>query len=106
MKEKSEMQSHLAANMCKIDSESENVLNTLSPGRTSRWILPEELETPNRPTSSGLQSPAGAPVQFGPSPQTREYILDILHVSLHQLNGEMYMVEQAMKNVSYSMECF
>ena len=84
MKEKSEMKSHLAANMCKIehtvpsrtvDSEPENVLNTLSPGiyRSARWILPHELETPNRPTSSGLQSPAGAPVQFGPSPQTREY---------------------------------
>ena len=82
MKEKSEMQSHLAANMCKLeqtvpsrtlDSESENVLNTLSPGRSSRWILPSELETPDRPTSSGLQSPAGSPVQFGPSPQTREY---------------------------------
>ena len=32
-----------------------------------------ELETPNRPTSSGLQSPVGAPVQLGPSPMTREY---------------------------------
>ena len=82
MKERSEMKSHLSANMCKIeqsvpsrtvDSEPENVLNTLSPGRSARWILPHELETPNRPTSSGLQSPAGAPVQFGPSPQTREY---------------------------------
>ena len=82
MKEKSEMKLHLAANMCKIeqtvpsrtvDCEPENVLNTLSPGRSARWILPHELETPNRPTSSGLQSPAGAPVQFGPSPQTREY---------------------------------
>ena len=46
---------------------------SLSPGRSQRWILPNELETPNRPTSSGTQSPAGAPVQFGPSPQTREY---------------------------------
>ena len=82
MKEKSEMKSHLAANMCKIDqtlpsrtveSEPENVLNTLSPGRSARWILPEELETPNRPTSSGLQSPVGPPVQLGPSPLTREY---------------------------------
>ena len=83
MKEKSEMQSHLATNMCKIEqstpsrsveSEPENVLNTLSPGRSSRWILPAELETPNRPTSSGLQSPVGVPVQFGPSPQAREYM--------------------------------
>ena len=31
------------------------------------------METPDRPTSSGLQSPIGAPVQLGPSPQTREY---------------------------------
>ena len=82
MKEKSEMKSRLAASMCKIeqsvpsrtvDSEPENVLNTLSPGRSPRWTLPQELEMPNRPTSSGLQSPVGAPVQFGPSPQTREY---------------------------------
>ena len=82
MKEKSEMKSYLAANMCKIeqtvpsrtvDAEPENVLNTLSPGRSQRWILPNELETPNRPTSSGLQSPVGVPVQLGPSPLTREY---------------------------------
>ena len=31
------------------------------------------LRLQNRPTSSGLQSPVGAPVQFGPSPLTREY---------------------------------
>ena len=70
MREKSEMQLHLAANMCKIEhsipsrsveSEPENVLNTRSPSRCTGWILPEELETPNRPTSSGLQSPIGAP---------------------------------------------
>ena len=82
MKERSEMKSHLAANMCRIEqtvpsrtveAEPDNVLNTLSPGRSTRWILPGELETPNRPTSSGLQSPVGAPVQLGPSPMTREY---------------------------------
>ena len=82
MREKSEMKSQLAANMCRVDqtvpsrsveSEPENVLNNLSPGRSMRWTLPHELETPHRPTSSGLQSPMGAPVQFGPSPQTREY---------------------------------
>ena len=82
MKEKSEMKLHLDANVCSIDhtvpsrtveSEPENVLNTLSPGRSQRWILPHELATPPRPTSSGLQSPVGAPVQLGPSPQTREY---------------------------------
>ena len=80
MREKSEMQSHLAANVCmlehsvpsrSVESEPENVLNTRSPRRCSKWILPEELETPNRPTSSGLQSPVGVPVQLGPSPQTR-----------------------------------
>ena len=83
MKEKSETKSHFAANMCRVDqtvpsrtveSEPANVLNTLSPGRSTRWILPHELETPNRPTSSGMRSPMGAPVQFGPSPQTREDI--------------------------------
>ena len=79
MKEKSEMKSHLAANMCStvpsrtVESEPENVLNNLSPGGSQRWILPPELETPHRPTSSGLQSPLGAPVQLGPGPQTREY---------------------------------
>ena len=82
MRERSEMKAHLAANMCRIeqtvpsrtvDAEPDNTLNTLSPGRSSRWILPHELETPDRPTSSGLQSPVGVPVQFGPSPMTREY---------------------------------
>ena len=82
MRERSEMKGHLAANMCRIeqtvpsrtvDAEPDNTLNTLSPGRSSRWILPHELETPDRPTSSGLQSPVGVPVQFGPSPMTREY---------------------------------
>ena len=76
------MKAHLAANMCRIeqtvpnrtvDAEPDNTLNTLSPGRSSRWILPHELETPDRPTSSGLQSPVGVPVQFEPSPMTREY---------------------------------
>ena len=82
MREKEEIQSCLAAHMCKlehsipsrrVESEPENVLNTRSPGRCSSWILPSETETPDRPTSSGLQSPIGAPVQLGPSPQTREY---------------------------------
>ena len=58
-----------------VESEPENVLNTRSPGRCSAWILPSEMETPDRPTSSGLQSPLGAPMQFGPSPQTQEYPL-------------------------------
>ena len=50
------------------------MLNTASPGRSSAWILPSEMmTTPDRPTSSGLQSPSGIPVQFGPSPLTQEY---------------------------------
>ena len=52
MREKSEMQSHFAAHMCKIEhaiptqnveSEPENVLNARSPGRCSSWILPSEM---------------------------------------------------------------
>ena len=57
-----------------VESEPENVLNTLSPGRSARWILPAELETPNRPTSSGLQSPVGVPVELAPSTSTQEYV--------------------------------
>ena len=81
-REKSEMQSRLAAHMCKLEhsipirsgeSEPENLLNARSPGRRSSWIPPSEMETPDRPTSSGLQSPIGAPVQLGPSPQIREH---------------------------------
>ena len=82
MREKSEMQSHLSAHMCKLEhtspsrsleSEPDNVLNTASPGRSSKWILPSEMAKPDRPTSSGLQSPSGMPVQLGPSPLTQEY---------------------------------
>ena len=82
MREKTEMKAHLSANMCRIeqtapsrtvDAEPENTLNTLSPGKSSRWILPHELETPHRPTSSGLQTPVGFPVQYAPSPMTQEY---------------------------------
>ena len=90
MKEKSEMQSHLAANMCKIEqsvpsrsveSEPDNVLNTLSPGRRSRWILPEELETPNRPTSSGLYSLRLAPRFNSVQVQQRKNMFVQLHVA-------------------------
>ena len=81
MREKPEMQSHLSAQMCRletpsrsVESEPENVLNTDSPGRSSSWILPiEMMSTPDRPTSSGVQSPSGAPMQFGPCPVTQEY---------------------------------
>ena len=81
MREKSEMKSQLSAQMRRlenpsrsVESEPENVLNTASPGWSSSWILPTEMmSTPDRPTSSGLQSPSGVPVQFGPSPVTQEY---------------------------------
>ena len=81
MREESEMKSHLSAQMCRletpsrsVESEPENVLNTASPGRCSSWILSSEMmSTPDRPTSSGLQSPSGAPMQFGRSPLTQEY---------------------------------
>ena len=111
MRERSEMKSHLAANMCRIEqtvpsrtveAEPENTLNTLSPGRSSRWILPHELETPNRPTSSGLQSTVGVPVQFGPSPMTREYsATPPAHVP--PVNGVNSMVERVMTDVNYSV---
>ena len=50
MREKSEMKSALSAQMCRlespsrtVESEPENVLNTVSPGRSSSWILPFEM---------------------------------------------------------------
>ena len=81
MREKSETKSALSAHMCRlespsrsIESEPENVLNAASPGRSSSWILPSEMmTTPDRPTTSGLQSPSCVPMQFGPSPRTQEY---------------------------------
>ena len=29
--------------------------------------------TPSRPTTSGMQTPAGQPIQYGPSPETQQY---------------------------------
>ena len=81
MREKSEMQASMSAQMCRlgspsrtVESEPENVLNTASPGRCSSWILPSGMmSTPDRPTTGGLQTPTGAPVQLGPSPVTQQY---------------------------------
>ena len=106
MREKSEMQSHLAAHMCKLEHtspsrslelEPDNVLNTASPGQSSAWILPSEMmTTPDRPTSSGLQSPVGAPMQLGP-----------VHVVYLQLNGEITVLENPeKKSVSCSAMYF
>ena len=82
MREKSEMQAATSAQMCRLESPSltvesvlDNVLNTASPGRCSLWILPfEMMRTPDRPTTSALQTPTGAPVQLGPSPVARSAI--------------------------------
>ena len=81
MREKSEMQAAMSAQTRRleslsltVESEPENVLNTASPSRCSSWILPSEMMiTPDRPTTSGLQTPTGAPVQLGPSPVTQQY---------------------------------
>ena len=81
MREKSETKSALSAQMCRlespsrsVESEPEDVLNTASPGRCSSWILPHlMMRTPDRPTTGGLQSPVGEPVQLGPSPLTQPY---------------------------------
>ena len=91
MREKSEVQSHLAANMCKleqsvpsrVESESDNVLNTLSPRRSSRWILPEELETPNSPDYSLQWAFRHNSVQA----RQRKNVLVLLHVQFLPLNG-------------------
>ena len=56
-----------------IEAEPENVLNTASPGRGSSWILASELMTPARPTTGGMQTPTGQPVQYGPNPVTQQY---------------------------------
>ena len=72
------MKSHLAANMCRmeqtvpsrtVEAEPDNVLNTLSPGRQYQdGSYLASLRLQNRPTSSGLQSPVGVPVQLGTKP--------------------------------------
>ena len=80
-REKSEMKSALSAQMCRVEAptrsveaEPENVLKTVSPGRCSTWFLPHEImATPERPTTGGLRSPEGLPLQLGPSPLTRQY---------------------------------
>ena len=67
--EKSEMQAALSAKMrrleqpsLRVEAEPENVLNTASPGRRSSWIPSSELMTPSRPTTGGMQTPAGQPI--------------------------------------------
>ena len=79
-REKSEVQAALSAKMCRLEqpsltaqAEPENVLNTASPSRCSSWILPSELMTLARPTTGGIQTPTGPPVQYGPNPITQQY---------------------------------
>ena len=81
MREKSEMKASMPAQMCRlespsrtVESEPDSVLNTASPGRCPLWILPSEvMQTPDRPTTGGLQTPLGAPVQLVPSPVAQQY---------------------------------
>ena len=56
-----------------VEAEPENVLNTASPGRRASWILPSETMAPEKPTTGGLQTPVGMPIQLGPSPLTQQY---------------------------------
>ena len=79
-REKSERQAALSAKMCRleqpsltVEAEPENVFNTASPGRLCSWILPSELMTPLGPTTGGVQTPAGQPIQYGPSPEIHQY---------------------------------
>ena len=58
--EKSETQAAFSAKMRRpeqpiltVEAEPENMLNTVSPGRRSSWILASELMTPARPTTRG-----------------------------------------------------
>ena len=110
MREKSEMQSHPSAQMCRletpsrsVESEPENVLNTASPGQSSSWILPNEMmSTPDRPTTSGLQSPTGAPMQFSPSRAAQEHCRQSPCQVHLQLNGEVTLLENPeKKNVKW-----
>ena len=83
MREKSEMKLHLAANMCRgrpdsftsrtVDAEPDNTLNTLSPGKNSRWILPHELATPGQTYIIGTSITSRCSSSIGPSPMTQEY---------------------------------
>ena len=112
MKEKSEMKSHLAANMCKfeqtvpsrtVDSEPENVLNTLSPGRSARWILPHVLETPKRHRQGYNHQQE---FQFSlVQARRQESMYNLLYTAFHQLNGEKYLVEEEMMDVNCSAGC-
>ena len=86
MREKSEMQLHLATNMCKleqsvpsrsVESEPENVLNTRSPGRCSGWILPGLVQA-----------------------RRLENTVILVHVVYLQLNGETCMLEIEKKNAN------
>ena len=80
LREKFEIQAALSAKMRRleqpslsVEAEPENALSIASPGRRSSWILPSEMMTPSRPTTGGLQTPAGQPIQYGPRPETQQY---------------------------------
>ena len=110
MREKSEMQAALSAQMRgletpsrSVESELETLLNTSSPGRSSSWILPHEIMTaPDRPTAGGPHTPSGNPVQYAPSPVTQEYCRPSPR-SLPPAHWEITMLDnQEKKNVNCS----
>ena len=84
MAEKSELQTTLSAKMISLESprptvevEPENLLNTVGPCGSPSWILPSQLVTPRRATTSGEQTLSSAPISYCPtSPPTQGYRLD------------------------------
>ena len=64
---------------------------------------PVEFETPNRPTSSGLQS-LESRYNLVQVHQLKS-MFDKLHVVYLQLNGEIYMLEKEMMDVNYLATC-
>ena len=56
-----------------VKAEPESLLNIAGPCGSPSWILPIQPVTPRRPTTGGEQTPYGAPVSYGPSPETQRY---------------------------------
>ena len=96
MPEKSEVRANLSARMYSrespnltVETAPENVLNTACPGRLPSWILPTELMTLMRPTTRGVQSPAGPPVAYKVPAQSDSSIVLHQTFQFHLLNGEI-----------------
>ena len=78
----------------------QNVLNTLSPGRSQRWILPHELETPHQTNIVGPTVTSGSPSPAR-SKSTDEgiYPTSSMPYSTSAMERK-FMVEQEMTNVN------